>query len=59
MKDYQKKAIKRICADYDFDNLKELKTYLKDVYGDTLDEYWFTSTTENGCYEELERVVSL
>jgi hypothetical protein len=55
----QKKAIKRICADYDFENTKELKEYLKDSFGDTLDEYWFNGSTEEECYAELERVVRI
>lgn len=54
----QKKAIKRICEDYDFENLKELREYLRDTYGDTLDEYWFNGNTEEECYAELEKVVS-
>lgn len=55
----QRNAIKRICEDYDFENLKELREYLKDSYGDKLDEYWFSGTTEDECYKELEKVVSL
>lgn len=53
----QKQAIKRICQDYDFENVKELKEYLKDRYDDKLDYYWFRETTEEGCYNELEKVV--
>lgn len=55
----QKKAIKRICADYDFEDAKELKEWLKENYGDTLDEYWFSGNTEEDCYTELERVVKI
>lgn len=53
----QRKAIKRICNDYDFESLRELKEWMKDQYGDTLDEYWFTAKTEEECYEELEKIM--
>ena len=53
----QKKAIKRICADYGFEDTKELKEWMKDQYGDELDEYWFDRTTEQECYEQLARVI--
>lgn len=53
----QKRAIKRICEDYDFEDLKELKEYLKDEYGDDFDADWFTGQTEEECYEELRKVV--
>lgn len=53
----QKQAIKRICQDYDFENVKELKEYLRDSYGDILDYYWFRETSIEGCYKELEKVV--
>ena len=49
----QRKAIKRICDDYDFEDAKELRDWLKDQYGDTLDEYWFNGTKEQECYEEI------
>lgn len=55
----QKNAIKRICEEYDFENTKELKEWLKDNYGDTLDKDWFSGSTEEECYAELVRVVSL
>ena len=55
----QKQAIKRICQDYDFENAKELREYLRDRYDDKLDYYWFSETTEEGCYKELEKVVRL
>ena len=55
----QRRAIKRICKNYDFEDVKELKLWLKEQYGDTLDEFWFSGKTEQECYEELERVVSL
>lgn len=53
----QKKAIKRICEEYDFEDAKELRAWMKDMYGDTLDEYWFEGSTEEECYAELDRVV--
>lgn len=53
----QKRAIKKICENYGFENLRELKAYLKDCYGDILDRYWFTGTTESECYFELAKVV--
>lgn len=59
MKDYQKKAIKRICSDYGFENLSELKAWIRDNYGDILDEYWFDSDTEEGCYQELVKLVEM
>lgn len=55
----QKSAIKRICTDYDFVGTKELKEWLKDQYGDTLDEYWFSGTTEQECYNELVGVIEI
>ena len=53
----QKRAIKRICEENDFEDVKELKAWMKDMYGDTLDNYWFEGTTEDECYAELDRVV--
>lgn len=53
----QKKAIKRICEEYDFEDVKELRSWMRDSYGDTLDADWFEGTTEDECYAELERVV--
>ncbi len=55
----QRKAIKRICEDYDFEDTKELKEWLKDNYGDTLDKDWFIGDSEEDCYAELKSVVSL
>ena len=52
----QRKAIKRICEDYDFDDLKELREYMRDQYGDPLDlELW--DETEDGLYSEIERFI--
>ena len=59
MKKEQKRAIKRICADYDFENTKELKEWLKEQYGDELDEYWFRGSTEQDCYEELKEIIEI
>ena len=48
----QRKAIKRICADFGFDDYKELKEYFKDFFGDPLDlDLW--DKTEDGLYNEL------
>lgn len=55
----QKKAIKRICNDYDFEDVKELRSWLKEEYGDTLDGDWFSGKTEEECYQELEQVVAI
>lgn len=52
----QRKAIKRICEDYDFDDLKELREYMRDQYGDPLDlELW--DKTEDGLYSEIEKLI--
>ena len=52
----QRKAIKRICEDYDFDDLKELREYMRDQYGDPLDlELW--DKTEDGLYNEIEKLI--
>ena len=52
----QRKAIKSICEDFDFKNLKELREYMRDNYGDPLDlELW--DRTEEGLYNELERLL--
>lgn len=52
----QKKAIKRICEDYDFDDLKELREYMRDQYGDPLDlDLW--DKTEDGLYSEIEKLI--
>ena len=48
----QKKAIKRICSEYDFENLKELRQYIKEVFDDPFDlDLW--SKTEEGLYSEV------
>ena len=50
----QRKAIKRICADFGFDDYKELKEYFKDFFGDPLDlDLW--DKTEDGLYNELTK----
>lgn len=52
----QRKAIKRICEDYDFDDIKELREYMRDNYGDSLDlELW--DKTEDGLYNEIARFI--
>ena len=52
----QRKAIKRICADYDFEDLKELREWFKDFYGDNLDlDLW--DKTEDGIYEEISKMI--
>ena len=48
----QKRAIKRICKDYDFENIKELRAYFVDRFGDALDlDLW--AKDENGLYNEI------
>ena len=48
----QKKAIKRICNDYDFENIKELRAYFIDCFDDPLDlDLW--AKDENGLYNEI------
>lgn len=52
----QRKAIKRICEDYDFEDLKELREWFKDFYGDNLDlDLW--DKTEDGLYEEIAKMI--
>ena len=52
----QRKAIKRICADYDFEDLKELREWFKDFYADNLDlDLW--DKTEDGLYEEISKMI--
>jgi len=52
----QRKAIKRICADYDFEDLKELREWFKDFYGDNLDlDLW--DKTEDGLYDEISKMI--
>lgn len=52
----QRKAIKRICADYDFEDIKELREWFKDFYGDNLDlDLW--DKTEDGLYEEITKMI--
>lgn len=52
----QRKAIKRICADYDFEDLKELREWFKDFYGDNLDlDLW--DKTEDGFYNEIAKMI--
>lgn len=52
----QRKAIKRICAEYDFEDLKELREWFKDFYGDNLDlDLW--DKTEDGLYDEISKMI--
>ena len=52
----QRKAIKRICEDYDFEDIKELREYMRDNYGDSLDlELW--DKTEDGLYNEIAKFI--
>lgn len=52
----QRKAIKRICADYDFEDIKELREWFKDFYGDNLDlDLW--DKTEDGLYDEIAKMI--
>ena len=52
----QRKAIKRICADYDCEDLKELREWFKDFYGDNLDlDLW--DKTEDGLYDEISKMI--
>ena len=54
----QKKAIKRICIEYDFENLKELRQYIKDVFDDPFDlDVW--SESEAGLYEEVTKMFKM
>lgn len=55
----QRQAIKRICKDYDFENIKELKSYMKEMSEDKLDYYWFEGKTEEECYKELAHYFDL
>ena len=48
----QKRAIKRICKDYDFENIKELRAYFIDCFDDPLDlDLW--AKDKNGLYNEI------
>ena len=52
-----RKAIKRFCEDYDFEDLKELKEYAKDMYGDIVDKYWFSyPDDEEASYQQLQQL---
>lgn len=52
----QRKAIKRICEDYDFEDLKELRAYMRDKYDDPLDlDLW--DKTEDGLYDEISKFI--
>ena len=52
----QRKAIKRICEDYDFEDIKELREYMRDNYDDPLDlDLW--DKTEDGLYNDLAKFI--
>lgn len=52
----QRKAVKRICEDYDFEDIKELRQYMKSNYEDPLDlDLW--DKTEEGLYKEISRLI--
>ena len=52
----QRKASNRICADYDFEDLKELREWFKDFYSDNIDlDLW--DKTEDGLYEEKKKMI--
>lgn len=56
MTKWQRNAIKRICEDYDFENINELRQYMKSNYGDPLDlDLW--DKTEEGLYDEISRLI--
>ncbi len=52
----QRKAIKRICEDHDFEDLKELRNYMKSNYDDPLElDLW--DKTEEGLYNEISSLI--
>ena len=52
----QKLAIKRICEEYGFENLKELREYMRFRFDDDFDlELW--DETEEGLYDEVSRLL--
>lgn len=54
----QKRAIIRICNDYDFEDLKELREYMRGNYGDNLDlDLW--DKTEDGLYNEIAKLITV
>lgn len=54
----QKKAIKRICEEYDFENLKELRQHMRDCYDDPFDlDCW--DETEDALYKEITTLFSI
>lgn len=54
----QKDAIKRICEEYDFEDWKEIRAWLRENYGDTFDGDWFENDNYKDCYNELARKVA-
>lgn len=54
----QRSAIKRICEDYGFENIKELRQYMKFNFDDPLDlDLW--DKTEDGLYNEISRLIEM
>lgn len=48
----QRKAVKRICAEYDFENFAEFKKYMRETFNDPFEaDLW--DSTEEGLYKEL------
>lgn len=58
MTDGQKKAIKRICKEFDFDNYKELKGYYKERFDETLDlDVW--AKDEETFYADMVKMLMM
>lgn len=53
----QKRAIDRICREYDFEDVRELRFFMREKYGDEFEEINFSSDREKDCYEELAESV--
>lgn len=49
----QKRAVNRICKEYDFKDVDELRFFMKEEYGDEFEEIIFSSDNEKDCYENL------
>lgn len=54
----QKEAIKQICKEYDFEDAKEIRAWLRENYGDKFDGDWFRGESVKDCYCELARAVA-
>ena len=42
----QKRAIDRICREYDFEDVRELRFFMREEYGDEFEEINFSSDRE-------------